>query len=123
MFTIHATCEVKVRRQPVDPKLLEEAIERPILAYGQPKAYDNGKVVVLNLRSGYNGLSLAVQNLHDTSIEVTIELKLVNAVTSADAVKVAKVIRSNDVEVLHHVMPATSAKWSWGYSSFFQEME
>jgi hypothetical protein len=31
MFTVHATAKVAVTRQPLNPQMLEEAIERPIM--------------------------------------------------------------------------------------------
>jgi hypothetical protein len=48
---------------------------------------------VLELRSGYNGVSLAVQNQHDSSVEVTIELKVLNAVSHNGDLKATKTIR------------------------------
>ena len=116
IFSIHATCKIAVSRIPVDPELLEEAIEQPIVKFGKQKVYDGGKVLVFELRSGYNGVSLAVQNLHDTSIQVSITVKAVNALSHTGSLKATQVIRQGQVEVLHHIMPIKDEKWSWGYS-------
>jgi hypothetical protein len=37
ILSIHSTCKVSVSRQQADDKLLEEAIERPIVAFGKQK--------------------------------------------------------------------------------------
>jgi hypothetical protein len=55
------------------------------------QAYDGGKIVVFELRSGYNGVSLAVQNLHDVSVQVTIDCKAVNALSHSGSLKASKV--------------------------------
>ena len=57
------------------------------------QAYDGGKVIVYELRSGYNGVSLAVQNLHDASVQVTIECKAVNALSHTGNLKATKVTK------------------------------
>ena len=86
------------------------------MKFGKQKVYDGGKVLVYELRSGYNGVSLAVQNLHDTSIQVSITVKAVNALSHTGSLKATQVIRQGQVEVLHHIMPIKDEKWSWGYS-------
>ena len=51
------------------------------------QVYDGGKVIVYELRSGYNGVSLAVRNFHDVSLEVTMDCKAVNALSHTGNLK------------------------------------
>ncbi len=55
------------------------------------QAYENGKVVLYELRSGYNGVSLAVKNNHSVSILVTITCKVLNALSHTGNLKASKV--------------------------------
>jgi len=116
VLSIHSVSKVVIAPEPADTELLEEAIERPIVAFGRCTNYDGGKFAIFDLRSGYNGVSLAAKNLFNLPLEVTVKCKAVNALSHTGSLNAMQRIEPGHVEIMHHLMPIKEERWSWAYS-------
>ncbi len=112
VLSVHATCAVTVTRQTFDAKLLQYAIERPILAFGKQKLFYDGQLIVLAFGSN-NGVSLGISSNLENIAEVTVEVTLNNAGTHTGMLAITKRFASGGYKVMHHIMPWNTGKWSW----------
>ncbi len=113
VLSVHATCAVTVTRQMLDAELLQYAIERPILAYGQQKLFYDGQLILLVFGSN-NGVSLGISSNLENIAEVTVEVTLNNAVTHTDSLEVTAILAPGEFRLVHHILPLDiSKRISW----------
>lgn len=97
-----------------DEVLFEEAVELPVVKFGQATEYQQGKVTLYTRKSGYWGASFAAENRSGRDIEFTLDFTgSKNVVSHRGSLAWSVRIPNGEVKLLHHLMPAEHKDWAW----------
>eukprot|EP00753_Platysulcus_tardus_P013431 PLAT3679.10.p1 GENE.PLAT3679.10~~PLAT3679.10.p1 ORF type:complete len:805 (+),score=398.15 PLAT3679.10:58-2472(+) len=117
IISIHSDTAVELAPMPFSEFVYEEAMEQPV-KLGKASEQDGGRLVIYTLKSGYRGVSLAVENRGDSSLDITIDCsKSVNCISHRGELLAGATIEPGETTILHHLMPDKQAAWSWGYGA------
>jgi len=132
VLAVHCSEPFEIQPTPTfDPDAYAEAVERPILEKGACTEYDDGRIKLYILKSGYGGVSFLVQNcVSDTepwksmgSRRVMLHFHLdcsesVNTMSHRGSLCCTLCIPPGEVRVGHHLMPIdASREWDWTYEA------
>mmetsp|Transcript_5084 Transcript_5084/g.14399 ORF Transcript_5084/g.14399 Transcript_5084/m.14399 type:complete len:841 (-) Transcript_5084:62-2584(-) len=118
MLVIHGDANFELHAQPFDPEAYEEAMELPIKAYGECKHFEDAMVKLYIRKAGYNGVSIAAENLRREDVNFTLDMTASeNVTTHQKGLNHTELVPAGETKVLHHIMPTTPEDpWSWRYS-------
>ncbi len=120
-LSVHTACAVTVTRQPFDATPFEKSIGLQLIAFGTRKEYAGGQLILIKLRPEVNGgVVLGVQSNFASGADVTVKVVLDNAVTHTGMLAITKRFAPGDYEVMHHIMPLNTGKWSWKYQLYWK---
>ena len=107
---------VRAASQPHDAEAFEEAMELPI-KLGKRTEIEGGRVVLYTRRSGYSGVSFAVENADPArrTLDFTLDCSLsTNVMSHRRSLVHSQLVPPGETKVLHHLMPEKSFEhWSW----------
>ena len=116
VLALHADHECELASQPHDAEAFEEAMELPI-KLGKRTEIEGGRVVLYTRRSGYSGVSFAVENADPArrTLDFTLDCSLsTNVMSHRRSLVHSQLVPPGETKVLHHLMPEKSFEhWSW----------
>ena len=123
VMSVHSSFDVSLTQLPHCADVYEEALERPVKELGEARTMGgDGDVIVYTHKSGYWGVTLAVENNKDVPLSVKVDCSSSdNIVSSAGELDSTMVVPAGETKIVHHLMPQKQDRWSWGYSMQWQE--
>jgi hypothetical protein len=115
VVSLHSEKPTTLKQLPLfDMAAYEAALELPIRRNGsQSAASKDGHLQLYTLRSGYSGVSLAVENTGPAAVVATVDCsRASNCVSHRGELKAREVLAPGQFKVMHHLMPASSGPWT-----------
>eukprot|EP01038_Epipyxis_sp_PR26KG_P014549 gene14549-19531_t len=123
VLVIHGTADYSLNAHEFDKNAYSEAMELPVINQGDCTELEEGRIKLYKYRSGYKGLSFAIEN-RDSQHDLLFILDCkgsVNVISHRSDMKYEVTVPTNQARILHHLMPEKdeSEGWSWAYSASY----
>ena len=119
ILSVHSDAVFTLHPQAFDADAYEEAMELPIKAFGKCSDYADGKAKLYARKSGYSGVSFAVENKASETLEFTLDCGgSTNVMSSRGTLVATQLIPPGETKVMHHLMPTDAfGPWGWSYKA------
>ena len=115
VVSIHSLVDMEVMQLPFDEDVFEEAMGLAIKASGEAFMMTGGQVVLYASKNGC-GVSLAVDNMTERDIRLTLDCsESINVISNSGYLIVERHIIAGETKVMLHLMQMETEMWTWRY--------
>jgi len=114
ILAIHSNSDFDMVPFAFDATIYEEAIELPVVKYGEVMSFADGNVKMYSHKGGLYGISFAVQNLYPFPVCFILDCTgSLNVISHRGNLVASLVIPPKETKVLHHLLPNKTGEWGW----------
>ena len=131
VLAVHSDRPFQIRPIEFDQGAFEASLELPIVKYGDCSILDYGRIKLYLLKSGYGGVSFAVQNcVSATEPWKAMDSKRtmlffcldcsssINTMSHRGNLSFTAKLSPGEIKILHHLTPIDPSQyWDWGYEA------
>lgn len=122
ILVVHSTGKFDMEVHAYDDAAFNEAMKLPIIEQGSCNIFEEGKIKLYKLKSGYSGVSFVVENKHYLPLVFVLDCSTsVNVCSHRGDLKHQETIPPGESRIMHHLMPldGEGKGWKWSYSASY----